>query len=94
MLRTAAAAMPSPLRSATYSMLFGSRAATGIGIGIGEALTLERSDVNWNQAALLRVGGIGLAIARRQGFGKTVLLAPSEPAIHNVFSLKSNLDER
>jgi hypothetical protein len=66
----------------------------GIGIGIGEALTLERSDVNWNQGALLRVGGIGLAIARRQGFGKTVLLAPSEPAIHNVFSLKSNLDER
>lgn len=38
-------------------MLFGSQAATGIGIGIGEALTLERSHVNWNQEALLRVGG-------------------------------------
>lgn len=44
-------------------MLFGLLVATGI----GEALTLERSDVDWNQGALLRGGGIGLPLRADRG---------------------------
>ena len=76
MLRTAAAATPSPLCSATYSMLFGSLAATGIGIASASVKPSPEPSGRQleSEAALLRVGGIGLAIARQQGFGKTVLL--------------------
>lgn len=60
MLLNAAAAMPSPLRSATYSTLFGLLAATGM--RVGEALTLDRSDIDWDQGVLL---------IRQSKFGKS-----------------------
>jgi len=60
MLLNAAAAMPSRLRSATYSTLFGLLAATGM--RVGEALTLDRSDIDWDQAVLL---------IRQSKFGKS-----------------------
>ncbi|WP_373693561.1 tyrosine-type recombinase/integrase [[Mycobacterium] burgundiense] len=52
--------MPSLLRSATYSTLFGLLAATGI--RVGEALTLDQTDIDWNQEVLL---------IRQSKFGKS-----------------------
>ena len=60
MLLTAAAAMQSPLRSATYSTLFGLLTATGM--RVGEALTLDQSDVDWDQ---------GILLIRQSKFGKS-----------------------
>ena len=60
MLLAAAAAMPSPLRGATYSTLFGLLAATGV--RVGEALTLDRSDIDWDRGVLL---------IRQSKFGKS-----------------------
>jgi integrase/recombinase XerD len=41
----------SPLRAATYDTLIGLLAATGM--RIGEAINLDRSDIDWDQAVLL-----------------------------------------
>lgn len=60
LLLNAAAMMPSPLRSATYSTLFGLLAVTGM--RVGEALTLDRSDIDWDHGVLL---------IRQSKFGKS-----------------------
>ena len=60
MLLAAAAAMPSALRSATYSTLFGLLATTGM--RVGEALALNGSDIDWEQGVLL---------IRQSKFGKS-----------------------
>jgi integrase/recombinase XerD len=67
----AAAAMPSPLRSATYSTLFGLLAATGM--RVGEALTLDRSDIDWDQGVLL---------IRQSKFGKCAMFPL--PPVHST----------
>lgn len=68
MLLDAAAAMPSPLRSATYTTLFGLLAATGM--RVGEALNLDRADIDWER---------GLLLIRQSKFGKSRIV-PSRPA--------------
>jgi integrase/recombinase XerD len=60
LLLDAAAALPSPLRGATYSTLFGLLAATGM--RIGESLTLDQSDIDW---------GRGVLLIRESKFGKS-----------------------
>ena len=67
-LMAAARELAPPLRSATFETLIGLLAATGL--RIGEALTLDRDDVDWSQG-LLRV--------RNSKFNKSreVLLHPS-----------------
>jgi len=60
--------IPQPLRAATYATLIGLLAATGL--RIGEALRLDRRDIDWDEGVLL---------VRRSKFGKSrqVPLAPS-----------------
>jgi integrase len=60
--------IPQPLRAATYETLIGLLAASGL--RIGEALRLDRDDVDWTDGVLL---------VRRSKFGKSrqVPLAPS-----------------
>jgi integrase/recombinase XerD len=80
-LLDAAAAMQSPLRSATYSTLFGLLAATGM--RVGEALTLDRADIDWDQGVLL---------IRQSKFGKSrnVPVASSTlDALHRYTLLRS-----
>jgi integrase/recombinase XerD len=81
MLLTAAAAMPSPLRSATYSTLFGLLTATGM--RVGEALTLDQTDIDWNQGVLL---------IRQSKFGKSrnVPVSTSTLAALHRYSLLRN----
>jgi integrase/recombinase XerD len=59
-LLQAAAALPSPLRAATYETLFGLLAATGM--RVGEAIRLDLSDVDEEHGALL---------VRESKFGKS-----------------------
>ena len=80
-LLDAAAAMPSRLRSATYSTLFGLLAATGL--RVGEALTLDRSDIDWDRGVLL---------IRQSKFGKSrnVPVTPSTlDALHRYTLLRN-----
>ena len=82
MLLNAAATMPSPLRSATYSTLFGLLAATGM--RIGEALTLDRSDIDWDQGVLL---------IRQSKFGKSrnvPVTASTLDALHRYTLLRNS----
>lgn len=60
--------IPQPLRAATYQTLIGLLAATGL--RVGEALRLDRADIDWAEGVLL---------VRRSKFGKSrvVPLAPS-----------------
>ncbi len=50
MMAQARTSIPQPLRSATYETLIGLLAATGL--RIGEALRLDRSDVDWAEGVL------------------------------------------
>jgi integrase len=75
-----AQAMPSPLRAATYETLFGLLAATGM--RVGEALKLDRSDVDWDQG-VLRI--------RQSKFGKSRLV-PVQPS--TLDSLRIYADRR
>jgi integrase/recombinase XerD len=52
--------LPSPLRAATYETLIGLLATTGM--RIGEAIKLERSDIDWSA---------GVILIRESKFGKT-----------------------
>jgi integrase/recombinase XerD len=52
--------LPSPLRAVTYETLMGLLAATGM--RIGEALKLDRSDIDWST---------GVILIRESKFGKT-----------------------
>ncbi len=63
-LMTAATTLPTPLRAATYETMFGLLAVTGM--RIGEAIRLDRDDINW-QAALV--------VVRKSKFGKSRELA-------------------
>lgn len=49
-LLAAAERLPSPLRAATYRTLFGLMAVTGL--RIGEAVGVDRGDIDWNQGLL------------------------------------------
>jgi integrase len=73
----------SPLRAATYDALIGLLAATGL--RIGEAIKLDRSDVDWNQAVLL---------IRESKFGKSRLVplhASSLRALGEFAALREQL---
>jgi integrase len=50
LMAEAARSIPTPLRAATYQTLIGLLAATGM--RVGEALRLERSDIDWVEAAI------------------------------------------
>lgn len=50
-LMSAARTIPTPLRAATYETLIGLLAATGM--RVGEAIRLQRSDVDWNDGVLV-----------------------------------------
>lgn len=65
----ARATIASPLRAATYDTLIGLLAASGL--RIGEAIKLDRSDVDWDQGVLL---------IRESKFGKSRLV-PLHPSV-------------
>ncbi len=67
-LNQARQSISSPLRAATYETLIGLLAASGL--RIGEALKLDRTDVDWDQGVLL---------IRESKFGKTRLV-PLHPS--------------
>jgi integrase len=50
-MRQARCSIPSPFRAATYETLIGLLAASGL--RIGEAIKLDRSDIDWDQGVLL-----------------------------------------
>lgn len=64
------ASMPQPLRAATYETLIGLLAATGM--RIGEAIKLDRKDVDWKE---------GMLLIRESKFGKSRLIPLQESAI-------------
>jgi integrase len=73
----------SPLRAATYATLIGLLAASGM--RIGEAIKLDRGDVDWGQGVLL---------IRESKFGKSRLVplhASSMAALHNYAGLRDHL---
>ena len=61
----------SPLRAATYDTLIGLLAATGL--RIGEAIKLDRSDIDWDQGVLL---------IRESKFGKSRLVPLHVSGLH------------
>jgi integrase len=63
LMRQARCSIVSPLRAATYNTLIGLLAATGL--RIGEAIKLDRSDVDWAEGVLL---------IRESKFGKSRLV--------------------
>jgi Phage integrase family len=65
----AEASIASPLRAATYQTLVGLLAASGL--RIGEAIKLDRSDIDWDQGVLL---------IRESKFGKSRTEADGRPA--------------
>src|SRR5436305_3630713 len=76
----------SPLRAATYDTLIGLLAATGL--RIGEAIKLDRSDVDWDRGVLL---------IRESKFGKSRLvpLHPSSmTALEGYAQLRDQLQPR
>jgi len=76
----------SPLRAATYATLIGLLAASGI--RIGEAIKLDRGDVDW---------GHGVLLIRESKFGKSRLVplhASSMAALQNYAGLRDHLQTR
>ncbi len=69
--------LPSPLRAVTYETLIGLLAATGM--RIGEAIKLDRSDIDWST---------GVVLIRESKFGKTrqVPVQPSTLAALRSFA--------
>ena len=59
-LMSAAGAIPTPLRAATYQTLFGLLATTGM--RVGEAIRLSRTDIDWHD---------GVLVIRETKFGKS-----------------------
>ena len=85
-IRQAGTSIESPLRAATYQTLLGLLAATGL--RIGEAIKLDRGDIDWDQAILL---------IRESKFGKSRLvpLHPSTAAALAAFAeLREQLQPR
>ena len=73
----------SPMRAATYATLIGLLAASGM--RIGEAINLDRGDVDWFQGVLL---------IRESKFGKSRLVplhASSMTALHHYAGLRDHL---
>jgi integrase/recombinase XerD len=68
MMRQARTSIESPLRAATYETLLGLLAATGL--RIGEAIKLDRGDIDWDDSILL---------IRESKFGKSRLV-PLHPS--------------
>jgi integrase len=86
LLEAARQAIVSPLRAATYQTLIGLLAASGL--RIGEAIKLDRSDVDWAQGVLL---------IRESKFGKSRLvpLHPSTTqALEGYARLRDHLQPR
>jgi integrase len=86
LLEAARQAIVSPLRAATYQTLIGLLAASGL--RIGEAIKLDRSDVDWAQGVLL---------IRESKFGKSRLvpLHPSSmQALEGYARLRDHLQPR
>lgn len=86
LMRQARAMIVSPLRAATYETLIGLVAVTGL--RIGEAIKLDRSDVDWAQGVLL---------IRESKFGKSRLvpLHPSSmQALDRFAQLRDELQPR
>jgi integrase/recombinase XerD len=82
-MRQARTSIASPLRAATYDTLIGLLAATGL--RIGEAIKLDRSDIDWDQAVLL---------IRESKFGKSRLVplrASSLQALSEYATLRKEL---
>lgn len=73
-MRQARATIESPLRAATYETLIGLLAATGL--RIGEAVKLDRSDVDWDE---------GILLIRESKFGKSRLV-PLHPSTTTVLA--------
>ena len=71
----------SPARAATYQTLLGLLAATGL--RIGEALKLDRSDIDWDQGVLL---------IRESKFGKSRLV-PLHPSTTAALALHARVRE-
>jgi integrase/recombinase XerD len=82
----ARSSIPSPLRASTYETLIGLLAASGL--RIGEAIKLDRGDVDWVQGALL---------IRESKFGKSRLV-PLQPstmqALQSYARLRDELQPR
>jgi integrase/recombinase XerD len=81
-MRQARATIVSPLRSATYDTLIGLLAATGL--RIGEAIKLERSDVDWGQAVLL---------IRESKFGKSRLVPLHDSTLRALIEFAAVRDD-
>lgn len=84
--RLARQSIVSPLRAATYDTLIGLLAVSGL--RIGEAIKLDRSDLDWNE---------GLLLIRESKFGKSRLvpLHPSSMlALHDYAVLRDQLQPR
>jgi len=85
-LSQAQASIVSPLRAATYQTLIGLLAASGL--RIGEAIKLDRSDIDWDQGVLL---------IRESKFGKSRLV-PLHPstmqALAEIARLRDELQRR
>lgn len=79
-LMVAAAALRLPLRAATYQTLIGLLAASGL--RIGEALRLDRGDIDWNH---------GLLLVKNSKFGKSREIPLHETTLR---ALESYLDQR
>lgn len=85
-IERARSAIVSPLRAATYATLIGLLAASGM--RIGEAIKLDRGDIDWSQGVLL---------IRESKFGKSRLvpLAPSSmTALQTYAGLRDQLQPR
>jgi integrase/recombinase XerD len=80
-MRKARTTIASPLRAATYDTLIGLLAATGL--RIGEAINLDRSDIDWDQAVLL---------IRESKFGKSRLV-PLHPSAMRALAEYAHLRE-
>ena len=73
------ASITSPLRAATYQTLIGLLAASGL--RIGEAIKLDRDDIDWNEGVLL---------IRESKFGKTRLV-PLTPSATDALAAYADL---
>jgi integrase/recombinase XerD len=82
LIEQANALIPQPLRSATYQTLIGLLAATGL--RVGEALRLDRSDIDWADG-VLRI--------RASKFGKSRLV-PLDPSVVDALERYDHLRKR
>ena len=81
-LMAAASTLRSPLRAATYQTLIGLLAVTGL--RVGEAIRLDRDDIDWNQ---------GLLIVRNSKFGKSREIPLHETAVRALRDYSRERDQ-